>query len=388
MSGPRDYYEVLGVTRDADERTIKSAYRKLALKFHPDRNPGDAEADQRFREAAAAYEVLSDPRKRQLYDTRGHAGVEGGGAGGFQDIGEIFVNFQDIFADFFGGGGGGGGGIRPMVGADQRFDLEVSLEQAMTGLSRTIEVTQLAHCDACDGTGAEGGRLHTCTTCAGRGQVVQGRGAFRIATTCPTCRGAGRIPEKVCGSCGGHGQVERKRKLEVRVPAGVDDGVRLRLQREGHAGLHGGPPGDLYVFLRVKQHPSFVRNGNDLHCELAVDFPTACLGGEATVPKLGQGSWKVEVPPGTQPGDVVRVHGGGMPQIGGRQVGDLLVHLTIDVPKDLDDDQRQRIESLREIVSRPPTVSAGGPERRETTRRRKKGGGGLFDRIREAFDGE
>lgn len=389
MPAQRDYYEVLGVARDADERTIKSAYRKLALKYHPDRNPGDTEAEQRFREAAEAYEVLSDVDKRRLYDRGGHEGLRSGGFAGFQgDIGDIFANFGDIFSELFGGGFGGARGPRPMVGADQRYDLEVTLQDAYTGTTRTIDVPRLATCRDCAGTGADKGELVVCQVCQGRGQVVQGRGGFILSTTCRACGGAGRTPKKVCDTCGGEGQIEERRKLEVRVPPGVDSGVRLRLQSEGHAGMNGGPPGDLYVFVNVKDHSTFVRNGADLHCELAVDFPTACLGGEATVPKLVEGEWAVEIPAGMQPGDVVRIDDGGMPKLGSRQHGDLLVHLTIDVPKRLDEETREQIEALRDLIAKSPTVSAGGPERRETKRKRKRSGGGFFDRIRDALDGE
>ncbi|MEL6189499.1 MAG: molecular chaperone DnaJ [Myxococcota bacterium] len=387
----RDYYEVLGVARDADERSIKSAYRKLAMKHHPDRNPGDADAEQAFRDCAEAYEVLSDPQKRSLYDRGGHEGLKTGGFSGFQggDVGDIFSHFGDIFSEFFGGAGGfGGGGIRPMVGADQRFDLEIELAEAFTGVTRTIEVGRMVVCEDCNGTGAENGELLTCQVCGGRGQVVQGRGGFMIATTCRACGGTGRVARSRCPTCDGEGHVEQVRKLEVRVPPGVDSGVRLRLQGEGHAGANGGPPGDLYVFINVANHDTFVRNGPDLHCELAVDFPTACLGGTAQVPQLVEGEWSVDVPSGMQPGDVVRINDGGMPRLGSRQNGDLLVHLTIEVPRDLDETQRGKVESLRADFSSAPTVSAGGPERRETKRRRKKGGGSFFDRIRDALEGD
>ena len=390
MSAQIDYYEVLGVARTADDRTIKSAYRKLALKYHPDRNPDDADAERKFREAAEAYEVLSDPQKRSLYDRGGHDGLKSGGFAGFNDVGDIFANFGDIFAEFFGGGGfgGGGGGPRPMIGADLRYDLDIDLQEAFTGATRTIEIGRMATCGDCAGTGAEDGALATCDACGGRGQVVQRRGGFMLATPCRACGGAGRRAATVCGTCGGEAQVEETRKLEVRIPPGVSSGVRLRLQNEGHGGVNGGPPGDLYVFMDVRPHPVFVRNGDDLHCELAVDFPTACLGGEATIPKLVEGEHTIEVPAGMQPGDVVRVDDGGMPKLGGRQVGDLLVHLTVDIPKTLDDDQRARVEALRDVIARKPTVSAGGPERRETKRKRKKSGGSFFDRIRDALDGE
>lgn len=390
MSAQRDYYEVLGVSRDSDGRTIKSAYRKLALKWHPDRNEGNAEAEVKFREAAEAYEVLSDDNKRALYDRGGHEALRGGGFSGFQgDVGDIFSNFGDIFSEIFGGGFGGGGGNpnRPMVGADQRFDLEITMDEAFTGVTRTIEVPRLTPCEPCNGTGAEGGEVVSCQVCGGRGQVVQRRGGFMLATTCRACGGAGRTAKAHCPECKGEGQVEKRRKLEVRVPPGID-GERLRLQNEGHSGMNGGPPGDLYVFVSVQAHPVFVRNGSDLHCEVAIDFPTACLGGEAQIPRLVEGEHDVEIPAGAQPGDVVRIDDAGMPKLGSRQKGDLLVHLTIDVPQKLTDSQKEKLEDLRSVMSKRPTVSAGGPERKETKRRRKKGGGSFFDRIRDAIEGD
>lgn len=395
MAGRLDYYEVLGVARDSDDRTIKSAYRKLALKYHPDRNPGDEQAERRFREAAEAYEVLSDPQKRSLYDRGGHEALEGRGFSGFQgDIGDIFANFGDIFAEFFGGaaaGGFGGGGFRggprPMVGADLRYDLELDLQEAFTGTQRTIQLQRMATCEACSGSGAEGGQLTVCAACGGQGQVVQRRGAFMLATPCRACGGAGRRAESVCPSCDGEGHVQTERKLEVQVPAGIADGQKLRVQNEGHGGAHGGPPGDLYVFISVRSHPVFVRAGADLHCELAVDFPTACLGGSAEIPKLVEGEHTVEIPAGMQPGDKVRVRGGGMPQLGGRPPGDLIVHLNVDIPRSLDGDQVQQVEALRNTLGKAPSVSASGPERRET-KNRKRRGGSILDRIRDALEGE
>ena len=393
MAAKRDYYEVLGITREADERGIKSAYRKLALKHHPDRNPGDPEAEKNFREAAEAYEVLSDPQKRAIYDRAGHDGLRSGGFSGFQgDIGDIFSSFGDIFAEFFGGGafgggGGFGGGRRPMVGADLRYDLEIDLKDAYTGCEKTIEVPRLLECEDCSGTGAEGGELVPCEVCGGRGQIVQGRGGFMIATTCRACGGVGQVPRKMCPTCGGHGQVETRQKTKVHVPPGVD-GQKLRLKGHGHGGISGGPPGDLYIFVSVKTHDVFVRNGEDLHCELAIDFPTACIGGPAEVPQLVDGNWPVDIPAGTQPGDVIRISGGGMPRYGTRHNGDLLVHLTVDIPRKLNDAQKKQIETLRPLIAQEPTISAGGPERRETARKRKKGGGSFFDRIRDALEGE
>lgn len=398
MSQKRDYYEVLGVPRDAEHATIKSAYRKLALKFHPDRNPDDAEAEEHFKEAAEAYEVLSDSNKRAIYDRAGFDGLRTGGfAPGFSgDLGDIFSHFGDLFAEFFGGGaafgGFGGGGFgrpRPTVGADLRYDLEITLEKALQGTSEKITVNRTVQCQDCIGTGAKDGEMTMCAVCGGRGQVVQGRGGFMIATTCRACGGRGQVPNAPCEGCNGQGFVDDKRSLDVKVPPGVDTGVRLRLQGEGDAGTFGGPPGDLYVFISVKQHDMFLRNGADLHCELAVPFTMACLGGDAIVPKVDGDEVEVAVPSGMQPGDVVRIEGEGMPRLGGRGRGDMLVHLTVQIPKKLNDDQKKAVEVLEDIIPQEPEFSAGDSAHRETkNKRRRNSGGGFFDRLRDAFDGE
>lgn len=392
----RDYYEVLGVSRTADAREIKSAYRKLALKYHPDRNPGDRDAEDRFKEAAEAYEVLADDHKRAIYDRAGFDGLKSGGFSGFNgDLGDIFSQFGDIFSEFFGGGGFGGfgGGFggatrgpRPMAGADLHAQVVVSLEQAATGLETQIEVDRTRPCPDCDATGAEDGRLTACPACGGRGQIVQGRGAFMIATTCRACGGAGRTPAKACDRCGGQGLESERKKLELRVPPGVYSGLRLRVPGEGNAGLHGGPPGDLYVLIDVKPHDIFVRDGADLHCELAMGFSLACLGGTVEVPGLDGELQSLEIPAGSQPGDVLRIPRVGLPRIEGGGVGDLVVHLTIQVPKKLDKAQEKLVRSLGEEVDAPPHVNAGGPSRRETTRRRKKAG--FFGRLRDVLEGE
>lgn len=393
MSSRRDYYDVLGVSRDADEKTIKSAYRKLALKYHPDRNPGDKAAEENFKEAAEAYEVLGDQDKRAIYDRAGFEGLRSRGfSPGFTgDIGDIFSQFGDIFAEFFGGGGFGFGGFgrgpRPTVGPDLRHDLEIPIEEAYTGAAKTVEVVRSAGCRACMGSGAKDAELKPCAACGGRGQVVQGRGGFMIATTCRACGGRGRVPKSVCPTCEGRGQVEEKRTLEVKIPPGVDSGVRLRLQGEGGAGEFGGPPGDLYVFLTVSPHELYVRDGVDLHCELAVSFATACTGGVTRVPSMTGEELEVKVPAGMQPGDVVRLEGRGMPRLGNRGFGDIVVHLTVAVPKRLSETQREAVEALRAVLPDGLEVSGAGPDRRET-RRRRKAGGGILDRLRDALEGE
>jgi molecular chaperone DnaJ len=390
MAVRRDYYEVLGITRDADGKTIKAAYRKMAMQYHPDRNPGNPQAEEIFKDAAEAYEVLSDDNKRAIYDRAGHDGLKSGGFNpGFQgDLGDIFSHFGDIFAEFFGGGGGFGGRPRPMAGSDIRYDLEITLEEAKSGTTRTVEVQRTIPCEGCSGTGAKDAALTVCAVCGGRGQVVQGRGGFMIATTCRACAGRGQIPKEACTDCSGVGRTEETRKLEVRVPLGVENGMRLRIQGEGDGGANGGPPGSLFVFMSVAPHDMFVRNGGDLHCELAVGFAMACLGGTTMVPKLGGGEVEVAVPAGMQPGDVVRIAGEGLPQLHGRGgVGSLMVHLTIQVPKRLDDPQKKAVKDLDAVLPVKPEFSATGPDRRETNNKKRKAGG-LFDRIRDALEGE
>lgn len=389
MAPKRDYYDVLGVTRDADARTIKQAYRKLAMKYHPDRNPGDPAAEESFKEAAEAYEVLADDDKRRLYDRGGFEGLRNSGFSGFNgDIGDIFSQFGDIFAEFFGGGMGGfggGRGARPSVGADLRYDLEINLEEAIAGTTKSIEVARTQACRACSGSGAKDNDLVTCPTCRGRGQVVSGRGGFMIATTCRACMGRGRVAKERCATCSGAGRIEDKKKLDVRIPPGVDNGVRLRLQGEGDAGDLGGPPGDLYVFLGVKQHDFYLRDGADLHCQLAVSFPVACAGGIKKIPRIGGGELEVQIPAGMQPGDTVRIREQGAPRLGNRGTGDVVVHLTINVPKKLTEDQRRALDVLADVLPDETDFGAPGSRGRET-RSRKKSAAGLFGKLRDAFE--
>ncbi len=396
MPAKRDYYEVLGVPRDADVRAIKASYRKLALKYHPDRNPDNPEAEEKFREAAEAYEVLADDQKRALYDRAGFDGLKSGGYSPHfsGDLGEIFSQFGDLFSEFFGGGGGGFGGFgggfggrpRPTQGADLRYDLEITLEEALSGTLRKIEVPRSTMCRSCAGTGAKNGELTTCTVCGGRGQVVQGRGGFMIATTCRACGGRGQVAREGCGDCGGAGAFEEKKKLDVKVPPGVDTGVRLRLQGEGDSGSFGGPAGDLYVFIAVKPHDLFVRQGADIHCELTVGFPMACLGGQTIVPKLGGGEITVNVPPGMQPGDVVRIDGAGIPRLGTRGNGDLLIHLNVLVPEKLTESQKRAIQALEELLPADPEFAASGSRRETKNQKNKKSS--FFERLRERFEGQ
>ncbi|MCB1790073.1 MAG: molecular chaperone DnaJ, partial [Gammaproteobacteria bacterium] len=334
----RDYYDVLGVAKNASEAEIKKAYRRLAMKHHPDRNTGDksAEAESSFKEAKEAYEVLSDAQKRAAYDQFGHAGVDpsmgaggfGGGRGGasFSDI------FGDVFGDIFGGGRGGPGGSRVQRGADLRYNLELSLEDAVTGTSVKIKVPTWITCDTCGGSGAKKGTSpKTCGTCKGAGQVRMQQGFFSVQQTCPTCRGRGSVIDDPCGTCRGQGRVQETKTLSVKVPPGVDTGDRIRLQGEGEAGDHGGPPGDLYVQVHVREHAIFTRDDSHLYCEVPIDFPTAALGGELEVPTL-DGKVMLKIPEGTQTGKMFRMRGKGVKPVRGGPQGDLICRVVVETP--------------------------------------------------------
>jgi molecular chaperone DnaJ len=347
----RDYYEVLGVEKDADASTLKKAYRKLALQFHPDRNPDDPTAEDKFKEASEAYGVLNDTEKRAVYDRFGHAGLEGrGGGAGFQDMGDIFSSFQDIFGDLFGGGGGFGGGRRqnpngPTRGSDLSMQIGLTLEEAAFGVQRDLDLKHPTPCGACEG---RGGEVSTCTACSGRGQVGQKRGAFVFSTTCPTCRGTGQKVVKACEKCKGRGSEELERKVRISVPAGVDSGQTLRLTNQGQAGTRGGPAGHLHVTVVVEQHERFQRDGYDLVHELHISFPEAALGTDVEVPalKTGEPPVKVKIPKGTQPGDARVVRGAGIPRLDGRGRGDLINVIQVDVPKELSSKAKKLIEEL------------------------------------------
>ncbi|MGQ2991207.1 MAG: molecular chaperone DnaJ [Brevundimonas sp.] len=356
----RDYYEVLGVERTIDAPGLKAAYRKLAMTHHPDRNGGSEESMAKFKEISEAYTVLSDDQKRAAYDRFGHDGVNGGGAGGFGGQGFHDVNdiFSQVFGDAFGDVFGGGGRQRqqgPRRGSDLRYDLEITLEQAYKGADVDISVPSTATCDTCDGSGAKpGAKASTCSTCAGQGRVRQANGFFQVERTCPTCGGAGsRIaPADVCTACHGHGQVRKTRTLNLKVPAGVDDGSRIRLTGEGDAGTRGGPRGDLYVFLSVSPHELFERDNLDLLVTVPVPMTVAALGGEIDAPCLvseacdGQCKAPVSVPAGAQTGKTVRIKGKGMPHLNGRQRGDLVVELFVETPTDLTARQKELMQEL------------------------------------------
>ena len=355
MSSKRDYYEVLGVSRTATEQEIKSAYRRLAVKYHPDKNPGDASAEEKFKEAAEAYSVLSDAEQRARYDRFGHAGVSsaaGGPAWGASGFGGI----EDILGDLFGfgdvfGGRAGGGGRRTAAqpGADLRYDLEITLEEAARGMSAQLRIPRLETCDQCRGTGAAPGtQPENCSTCAGAGQVRYQQGFFSVARTCGSCRGTGRIIKSPCDKCRAAGRVEREKTLEVKIPAGVEMGSRIRVAGEGESYMSGGRTGDLYVVIHVKEHERFERQGGNLYTSVPVTFAQAALGAEITVDTL-DGQQQVKIPAGTQTGTVFRIKGQGMPMLGGRGRGDLFVSVTVITPTTLTREQRRLLEQLAEI---------------------------------------
>jgi molecular chaperone DnaJ len=337
----RDYYEVLGLARNATESDLKKAYRRLAMKHHPDRNPGDKHAEEHFKEAKEAYEVLTDGRKRAAYDQFGHAGVDsaaGAGPAGFGDI------FDTVFGDIFGGAARRGG--HAQHGADLAYDLELSLEQAVAGTTSKIDVQTVVPCRTCHGSGARiGTQPVTCSTCGGHGQVRMQQGFFSIQQTCPRCRGTGKMVRDPCGSCSGQGRVRDRKSLSVKVPAGVDTGDRIRLAGEGEAGPGGGIPGDLYVTIHVKKHPIFTREDCDLYCEVPIGFVTAALGGELDVPAL-DGRFVLKIPPETQTGRVFRMKGKGVKSVRGPRVGDLLCRVAVETPIHLSREQKDLLREL------------------------------------------
>jgi molecular chaperone DnaJ len=357
MSKP-DYYEVLEVTREVTTVELKKAYRKKALEHHPDRNPDNPEAEETFKVCAEAYAVLSDPQKREVYDRYGHAGLGGSGGPGFGDIGDVFSQFQDIFGDLFGGGGGfgfGGFGRRrhdpnaPTRGADIRTDVALSLREAAFGASREVDLSHPSPCEACSGTGAEGGQLETCETCGGRGQVARAQGAFVLTTSCPTCHGRGSLSIYVCEECEGAGQVDVERIVKINVPAGVDTGQSLRLSGRGQDGSRGGPAGDLYVTVHIERDEDFERDGFNLLHRLVVSYPQAALGAKLEIPALEEDEdavQTVKVPSGIQNGETVVVRGAGVPRLNGRGRGDLICVVEVEVPKKLSREQKRMLKEL------------------------------------------
>ncbi len=350
----RDYYEVLGVTRTSTEVEIKTAYRKLAMKYHPDRNQGDKakEAEEKFKECKEAYEMLSDSQKRAAYDQYGHAGVDPNrGMGGGEGFGGFAESFGDIFGEMFGGGRRGGG---PQVyrGNDLSYAMDITLEEAANGKNAQIKIPSWDACNTCDGSGAKPGtQAKTCSTCNGAGQVQMRQGFFAVQQTCPHCRGTGKIIPEPCTSCHGQGKIKSQKTLEVNIPAGIDDGMRIRSSGNGEPGQNGGPPGDLYIEIRVRKHDVFERDGDDLHCEVPVSMVTAALGGEIEVPTLG-GKAAIDIPEGTQTGKQFRLRGKGIKGVRASYPGDLYVHIVVETPVKLTEHQRKLLKELDESLKK------------------------------------
>ncbi len=375
----RDFYEILGVAKNASDEEIKKAYRKLAMKYHPDRNPDSKGAEDKFKEAKEAYEMLSEPSKREAYDRYGHAGVDpnmgggggfgGAGAGGFADA------FGDIFGDIFGGGRGGrsGGGPQVYRGADLRYNLEISLEQAAHGFDTTIRVPSWDACETCHGSGAKPGTSPTtCTTCGGHGQVRMQQGFFSIQQTCSKCHGTGKIIPTPCPTCNGAGRIKRNKTLEVAIPAGIDEGMRIRSSGNGEPGMNGGPAGDLYVEIHIKAHPVFQRDGDDLHCEMPISFAKAALGGEIEVPTLN-GKASFTIPEGTQSGKTFRLRSKGVKGVRSGYAGDMFCHVVVETPVKLTEKQKELLRELEQLTTE------GGAKHNPQTKSWK-------DKVKEFFE--
>lgn len=371
MSSQTDYYELLEIERTADANTIKSAYRRMAMRYHPDRNPGCKESEARFKSVSEAYDCLKDPQKRAAYDRYGHAafqqGMNGGGAGGAG-----FSDFSDIFETIFGGGFAGGGQQQAQRGADLRYDLEISLEDAFHGRETTIRIDVAAPCESCDGSGAEPGTtVETCPTCAGHGKVRAQQGFFVIERTCPSCHGAGQRIKSPCRACRGEGRVDKERSLDVSIPPGVDEGTRIRLSGQGEAGPRGAPAGDLYIFLHVRRHAIFEREGTNLFCRVPISFTLAALGGTINVPGLDGAGHEIRIPSGIQSGKQLRQRAAGMPVLNGRGKGDLVIQIEVETPTRLSARQRELLEEFRATETGEECPASSG----------------FFGKIKEMWDG-
>jgi molecular chaperone DnaJ len=374
----RDYYEILGVQRTVTDVELKAAYRKLAMQHHPDRNPGDNECEHKFKELSEAYDVLKDGDKRAAYDRFGHAAFEQGNGGGAHGFGSDFAHtFSDIFDDLFGmggrrGGGGAGRGQGRERGSDLRYNMEITLEEAYEGKTAQIRIPTSVACEICSGTGAKTGtKPKVCASCGGAGKIRHAQGFFTLERTCPTCQGRGQVIDDPCAACAGAGRVTRERMLSVNIPAGVEDGTRIRLAGEGEAGLRGGPPGDLYIFLSLAQHEFFQRDGADLHCRVPISMATAALGGEFEVPSIDGSKARVKVPGGTQTGRRFRLTSKGMPVLRSKQMGDMYVQVAVETPQNLTKKQRELLTEFEKLSS-----EATQPE-----------SAGFFSRVKEFLDG-
>src|SRR6476469_10015511 len=362
MSTKRCYYETLEVDRNADDSKLKAAFRKLAMKWHPDRNPGDAASEIKFKEINEAYEILKDGDKGAAYDRFGHAAFEHGAGGGGPGFGAGFASsFSDIFEDLFGMAGQRGRGGGRERGADLRYNMEITLEEAFLGKTAQIEIPVSVTCESCSGTGAKAGtKPKTCSTCGGQGRVRQGQGFFTLERTCPGCQGRGQMIEDACPSCAGSGRVTRDRTLSVNIPQGVEDGTRIRLAGEGEAGVRGGPAGDLYIFLSLATHQFFQRDGADLHCRVPISMVTAALGGEFEVPTIDGGKTRVKIPAGTQSGRRFRLQAKGMPVLRSRQTGDMYVQVVVETPQKLTKKQRELLAEFERLSSKETHPEASG----------------------------
>ncbi len=344
----RDYYEILNVNRNASESEIKKSYRQLALKYHPDKNPGDHEAEEKFKEASEAYEVLRDAEKRKVYDQFGHEGLKGQGFSGFQGFDDIFSQFGDIFGDFFGGGG------RQRTGADLRLDIKLTFTEAAFGTQKEVDVNKHVECGHCHGSGCKPGTSPiTCSTCRGTGQVVRTQGFFSMSSPCPHCHGEGQTISDPCKDCRGQGRVINKKQISVNIPPGVDDGSRLRLRGEGETGPGNVPPGDLYVFLHVEAHDFFHRDGYDIYSRMPISFSQAALGAEVEVPMLDGKTQTINIPPGTQSGEPYKIRGAGIPNVRGHGRGDQIIQLIVETPKKLNKRQKELFHDLADIDGKP-----------------------------------
>ena len=368
----RDYYEILGVSNNADPNSIKSAYRKMAMKYHPDKNPGDKNAEEKFKEASEAYNILSDQEKRQAYDTYGHEAFNQTGGGGFSEGFGGFGNFSDIFEDFFGDFGGRGSRRQQQKGQDLKYEIDIDLREAYTGIKKEISFDTLVSCDSCSGSGSEKGNgLKNCGACGGSGRTRASQGFFTVERTCAACGGAGQVITDPCSTCNGEGRRRKNRKIEVNIPAGVEDGSRIRLTGEGAAGPQGATPGDLYLFVEMIDHPIFGRDGTEIFCNVPISIVDASLGGSVDVPTVSGGKVKVKIPPGSQNGEQLRLTGKGMPAIRSSHFGDMIISLNIEVPKNLSEKQKRLLKEFDEELSQKNNPESTG----------------FFSKVKDFWDG-